>query len=66
MSRESDPQEISLATRILGTACRLCPLCRAARRRPASLVGRILAHPLHADHCPFWKAERALGRAEGG
>jgi len=53
------------AARILGTACRLCPLCRLARRWPASLVGRILAHPWHAEHCPFWKAERTLARWEG-
>jgi hypothetical protein len=24
------------------------------------VIGRILHHPLHADHCPAWKAERAL------
>ncbi len=52
--------EIPLLTRILGTACRWCPACRYGRRRPASLVGRILNHPLHADHCPFWRAEKAL------
>jgi hypothetical protein len=65
MSRATDPQPLGLATRMLGTICRWCPMCRAARRRPESLVGRILAHPLHADHCPFWKAERALSRADG-
>jgi hypothetical protein len=39
--------------------CHACPLCAHGRRRPDSLLGRILHHPLHADHCPFWKAERA-------
>ncbi len=46
--------------RALAAACHWCPVCRRARNRPESLVGRILHHPLHADHCPFWKAERAL------
>jgi hypothetical protein len=65
MSGERGGQRPGPGTRILGTACRLCPLCRVARRRPTSLVGRLLAHPLHADHCPFWKAEQALRRADG-
>ncbi len=57
---------IPLLTRILGTACRWCPICRYGRGHPASLLGRILSHPLHADHCPFWKAERTLPPEDSG
>jgi len=52
---------------LLAAICHACPLCAAARRRPASPIGRLLSHPLHADHCPLWKAERErYGPAEPG
>jgi hypothetical protein len=45
-------------SKILAWMCHRCPLCRYGREHPESLIGRVLHHPLHADHCPFWKAER--------
>jgi len=45
--------------------CHHCPVCRYGRRRPDSLLGRMLHHPLHAEHCPLWRAEREIyGRRE--
>lgn len=46
--------------RILAGICHHCPLCRYGRKNPDSAVGRLLRHPLHADHCPAWKAEKEL------
>jgi hypothetical protein len=43
----------------LASICHHCPLCAYGRRHPESALGRLLRHPWHADHCPFWKAERA-------
>jgi hypothetical protein len=56
---------IGLLTRALGAICRHCPMCVHARAHPDSLLGRILHHPLHADRCPFWKAEKRVAK-EGG
>lgn len=57
--------------RILAAVCHACPACRYGRGHPDSLLGRLLHHPLHADRCPLWRAERAVygseetdGRAE--
>jgi len=51
----------------LALLCHACPLCAYARRRPDSRVGRILHHPLHAEHCPLWILERErYGRPESG
>ncbi len=44
--------------RTLAVICSRCPVCNHARAYPDSWLGRVLHHPLHADHCPFWKAER--------
>ncbi|MBI4537779.1 MAG: hypothetical protein HY712_07455 [candidate division NC10 bacterium] len=44
--------------RALAVICHVCPVCAYGRRHPDSPVGRVLRHPLHANHCPFWKAER--------
>jgi hypothetical protein len=44
--------------RAMAALCHVCPVCAYARRQPASLVGRALHHPWHAERCPFWKAER--------
>lgn len=41
-------------------ACHHCPMCRHARNNPDSTIGKILHHPLHADHCPMWKAEKEV------
>ena len=53
-----DEKPMSPLRRVLAAACHYCPLCVYGRNRPESLVGRILRHPWHADHCPLWKAER--------
>ena len=52
--------KISLITTALAAVCSHCPLCNHARAHPESWLGRVLHHPIHADHCPFWKAERAV------
>lgn len=44
--------------KIMASVCHHCPMCGYGRRHPESLIGRVLHHPLHADHCPFWKAEK--------
>lgn len=44
----------------LAAICSHCPVCNHAREHPESWIGRVLHHPLHADHCPFWKAEQEL------
>jgi hypothetical protein len=51
----------------LAAICSHCPVCNHARTHPESLAGRMLHHPFHADHCPFWKAEKEVaGRKRGG
>ena len=42
---------------LIALFCHHCQFCAYGRRRPESLLGRLLRYPLHADHCPFWKAE---------
>ena len=49
---------LSAAKSMLAWICHRCPMCRHARSHPTSLLGRIMHHPLHADHCPLWKAEQ--------
>ena len=44
----------------LAAMCSHCPICNYGRSHPDSLLGRLLHHPLHADHCPLWKAEQAV------
>ena len=51
-------KRMSFLKRAAAGLCHNCPLCRYGRRSPRSLVGRILHHRFHADHCPFWKAEK--------
>ena len=50
---------------VMASLCHNCPICRYGRKAPGSLVGRILHHPFHAEHCPFWKAEREMYREAG-
>jgi len=53
------PRDVTVPVPVVEAAiCSHCPICNHARRRPDSWIGRVLHHPLHADHCPFWKAER--------
>ncbi|MBU2499144.1 MAG: hypothetical protein KKE57_09605 [Proteobacteria bacterium] len=46
--------------RLMAGLCHHCPICRFGRQNPASLIGRMLHHRVHADHCPFWKREREV------
>jgi len=39
--------------------CHYCPICMYGRGKPESVIGKILHHRLHAEHCPMWKAEKA-------
>ena len=53
--------------KMLAAMCHTCPLCNFGREHPESFLGRMLNHPLHADHCPMWRAEKMLygpGRKE--
>lgn len=50
--------KVGVLKKTLAAICSHCPICNHARRRPDSWIGRVLHHPLHADHCPFWKAQR--------
>jgi hypothetical protein len=52
--------------KVLATICSHCPLCNHGRSRPDSFIGRLLHHPIHADHCPFWKAEHDLRTERAG
>jgi hypothetical protein len=45
---------------LLARMCHACPICKFGRERPESVLGRILSHPLHANHCPMWKAEKEM------
>jgi hypothetical protein len=42
--------------KLKASICKHCPACNHARENPKSIVGRILHHPFHSDHCPIWKA----------
>lgn len=53
-------EKISIFKRARAKICKHCPMCRQARKNPDSRIGKILHHPLHADHCPFWNAEKAV------
>ncbi len=54
---------VSPLRKVLAAMCSHCPICNYGRTHPDSVLGRLLHHSLHADHCPFWKAEQAV-RAE--
>lgn len=55
-----EAHKTSIYKKIMGSVCHYCPLCKYGRKNPRSLVGRMLHHPLHADNCPMWKAEKML------
>jgi hypothetical protein len=55
----SDPAVGHLG-KALAWICHRCPVCVHGRAHPASVLGRILRHPLHADHCALWKAEQVV------
>jgi hypothetical protein len=59
-------EKIGFHQRIMASVCHHCPLCKHARNNPESMLGKILHHKIHADHCPFWKAEKTVYRQEAG
>ncbi len=52
--------KISVFKKVRGAICHNCPLCRHARNKPESFIGKILHSKKHADNCPMWKAEKEL------
>jgi len=52
--------DIGRFKKIRAAICHNCPMCKHARENPQSMIGRILHHKLHADHCPMWKAEQEV------
>ena len=40
--------------KFMAARCEHCPLCRYAREKPETLVGRVMHW--HGKYCPFWKA----------
>ena len=49
-----------ILTSTLAVMCHYCPICMYGRGKPESVIGKILHHRLHAEHCPMWKAEKAM------
>ena len=43
--------------KIMASVCHHCPICKYGRNNPESMIGKMLHHKLHSDHCPMWKAE---------
>jgi hypothetical protein len=50
------PNRISVFKKVRATICKHCPACNQARKKPDSMVGKLLHHPWHSNHCPVWKA----------
>ncbi len=40
--------------KIMAKICDLCPLCRFARKKPETLIGKLMSW--HGKWCPFWRA----------
>jgi hypothetical protein len=55
-----DADKIGVYKKITGSICHYCPICKYGREKPRSFVGKILHHPMHADNCAMWKAEKIL------
>jgi len=52
-------KEAGLKKRVQAIACHYCPLCRQARKKPDSRLGRFM-HGHHAENCPVWQAHQEL------
>jgi hypothetical protein len=50
------PKRIGTFKKVRATICKHCPACKRARKKPDSVVGKILHHSWHSNHCPVWKA----------
>jgi hypothetical protein len=55
-ANEKTKTEVGLFKRMKASVCKHCPACNHARRKPESIIGRVLHHPFHSKHCPVWKA----------
>jgi len=52
----------SLLVRIMAKRCDVCPLCKYARAKPESRIGRAFAW--HGKWCPFWRSwQRVYGES---
>jgi hypothetical protein len=59
-SPSSERKPMGIFKKVAGTFCHYCPVCGYGRRHPDSVIGKIVHHPLHANNCPFWNAEKEL------
>jgi len=59
-ANRADQKKVGLFKKAFGTFCHHCPVCSYGRKNPDSVIGKMLHHPLHADNCPAWKAEKEL------
>lgn len=57
---EMTKSNVGLLKRMKASVCKHCPACNHARKSPDSLVGEILHHPFHSEHCPIWKAYKEV------
>ena len=53
-----EKEQTGVFKKAMAVVCHNCPLCKYGRNKPKSLIGKLMHHPLHADNCPFWKAEK--------
>lgn len=58
ISKATDTAQKRIGTfkKVRATICKHCPACKQARKNPDSVVGKILHHSWHSNHCPVWKA----------
>jgi hypothetical protein len=52
--------KLNLFQRMMGDFCHHCPVCSYGRKKPESPIGKIMHSKAHADHCPFWNAEKKM------
>ncbi len=57
---EMTKDNVGLLKRVSASVCKHCPACNHARKRPDSLVGKILHHTSHSENCPIWKAYKEV------
>ena len=57
---EMTKSNAGLFKKMRASVCKHCPACNHARKSPESIVGKILHHPFHSEHCPIWKAYKEV------
>ncbi len=59
---EAGPEEkqIGVFKKARAVMCHHCPFCNHARKKPGSMLGKLMHHKSHADNCPMWKAEKEV------